>query len=136
MCANEMAISSYYPAGQILYEKNNLDLPVALEESLISATFKNNKTFDQLQYYNFFFHVKSCTFAIIVLTKYRNVSDCELCFAQKMSSQTVLKLRLQIYTADRECTLKVDPVFTNPCIDQSERLSVDTGQLISFYNIL
>ena len=39
-----------------------------------------------------FFHVKSCTFAIIAPTTYRNASDCELCFRHEMSSQTILHI--------------------------------------------
>ena len=36
-----------------------------------------------------YFHVKTRTFAIIVPTTYRNVLDCELCFAHKMSSKII-----------------------------------------------
>ena len=35
------------------------------------------------------FHVQNCTFAIIVPTTYRNVSDPKFCFMDKMSSQTI-----------------------------------------------
>ena len=39
--------------------------------------------------YCHFFPCKNCIFAIIVPTKYRNVSDCKLCFVAKMSFQTI-----------------------------------------------
>ena len=49
MCANEMDISSHCQPGQILYRNLILTWQLHLEGSLSSATFENNKTFDQLQ---------------------------------------------------------------------------------------